>query len=177
MIIFIAFLFILQLISIYFIMLLFMRVNQFKQLEQKQQRLMVEMEDAIAAYLVEVKEENERFIDELASDVERIRAQHASEESSEPTAEQSSSLRVDDEQQEKAATPPIARSRVIQSYGQQTQPKSAIKETEETPIASIEQSNDAFTLHAAGYSVEDIAKKLNKGKTEVELMLKFSKKE
>lgn len=33
--------------------------------------------------------------------------------------------------------------------------------------------NEVYLLQQQGFSVEDIAKKLNKGKTEIELLLKF----
>ena len=56
--------------------------------------------------------------------------------------------------------------------------KDKIKEDEKTPFATIidEQvkvNEMAQKLAKEGYSIEEIAKKLHKGKTEVELMLKF----
>ena len=60
--VFLLFLFILQLISFYFMALLYMRLSKFNNLEKKQEKLMAEMDDAIGAYLSELKEENERLI-------------------------------------------------------------------------------------------------------------------
>ena len=60
--VFLLFLFILQLISFYFMALLYMKVSKFNNLEKKQEKLMAEMDDAIGAYLSELKEENERLI-------------------------------------------------------------------------------------------------------------------
>jgi len=51
----IAVLFVLQLLSIYFIIILNTKLAKFKDLEKKQERLMREMDDSISLYLAEMK--------------------------------------------------------------------------------------------------------------------------
>ncbi len=61
----IAVLFVLQLLSFYFIIILNTKLAKFKDLENKQERLMREMDDTISLYLAEMKDENNRLIQEL----------------------------------------------------------------------------------------------------------------
>ena len=63
--IFLVFLFIIQIISFYFLALLYTKVTKFDDLEKKQRKLMAEMDDSIGAYLSELKDENERLIEQL----------------------------------------------------------------------------------------------------------------
>ena len=65
--IFLLFLFVTQLISFYFLALLYAKVSKFDDLEKKQGKLMREMDDSITAYLSELKDENDRLIIQLAS--------------------------------------------------------------------------------------------------------------
>ena len=51
----IVILFILQLLTIFFVLLLQVKVARFNQLEEKQNRLMRDMDDAIGAYLVQMQ--------------------------------------------------------------------------------------------------------------------------
>ena len=66
MIIFLVILFLLQLISFYFLALLYTKVSKFDDLEKKQRKIMNEMDDSLGAYLAELKDENERLIQRLA---------------------------------------------------------------------------------------------------------------
>ena len=63
--IFLVFLFIIQIISFYFLALLYTKVTKFDDLEKKQRKLMTEMDDSIGAYLSELKDENDRLIEQL----------------------------------------------------------------------------------------------------------------
>ena len=66
MIIFLVILFLLQLISFYFLALLYTKVSKFDDFEKKQRKIMNEMDDSLGAYLAELKDENERLIQRLA---------------------------------------------------------------------------------------------------------------
>ena len=63
--IFLVFLFIIQIIGFYFLALLYTKVTKFDDLEKKQRKLMAEMDNSIGAYLSELKDENERLIEQL----------------------------------------------------------------------------------------------------------------
>ena len=66
MVLIIVALVVLQLLSFYFIILLNMKLSKFKDLERKQEQLMREMDDAVGVYLLEMREENNRLIEELS---------------------------------------------------------------------------------------------------------------
>lgn len=192
-IILIAVLFILQLLSFYFLIILNTKLAKFKDLEKKQERLMREMDDTISVYLAEMKDENDRLIQELQrvskSETQTNAVKH--EEQIERQKEQSPSLikeespvdgstRLDNEprfyvpknivanaysrqQQTEAKT----EAKVVHSA---QQPTNATKKEEAKPL-TIEQQ--AVELAKQGKTAEEIAKQLQKGKTEIELLLKF----
>ena len=70
--IFLVFLFIIQIISFYFLALLYTKVTKFDDLEKKQRKLMAEMDNSIGAYLSELKDENERLIEQLTVHVQQV---------------------------------------------------------------------------------------------------------
>jgi len=162
--IFIVFLFIIQIISFYFLALLYTKVTKFDDLEKKQRKLMVEMDNSIGAYLSELKDENERLIEQLTAHVQQpslpkttVRASHESAASEE--------------------VGPVMRANILKmpvnlalkSY------KAAGRGLEETlaPVEAEDARTQVIRLHDAGQSIEEIAKQLGKGRTEIELILKF----
>ena len=58
-------LFISQLLTFYFLVILNSKISRYKEIEKRQEAIIREMDDAITAYLVEVKDENDRLIQEL----------------------------------------------------------------------------------------------------------------
>ena len=65
--IFIFLLFITQVISFYFLAILYMKVLKYDDFEEKQKKLMEEVDDSLAAYLAEVKDENDKLIENIIS--------------------------------------------------------------------------------------------------------------
>lgn len=167
--VFLLFLFILQVIGFYFIALLYVKVSKFNNLEKKQQKLMAEMDDAIGAYLTELKEENERLIRIIEQRQENDRLkEHVPESGRKQEPEQPS------ESKEYSFKPPSYPVKVaMKSYqatpvlnkGNLAEPQ--MKET------ALDDRTLAIRMHDDGKPVEEIAKRLGKGKTEVELLLKF----
>ncbi|PWA13529.1 hypothetical protein DCC39_01155 [Pueribacillus theae] len=93
-----------------------------------------EIEDLLASYTLELKEENEHFLNQL--------------------------------------------------FGKKATEKKEIDHPHEKEIESVPKLNDtsepsfeakALQLHEQGYQMNDIAKKLNKGLGEIELLLKFNR--
>lgn len=164
-------LFILQLFGFYILALLYMKVSKFDDLERKQRKLMEEMDDSIVAYLSEMKDENERLVEllskrgELAAAVERVER----EPESPPVVKEAEAARPI------PVTPPkMPINLAIKSYSQTTgKPKSEEPEVPRTGSEQPDLRNRIFQLHDAGLSEEEIAKKLGKGRTEIELILKF----
>lgn len=191
----IAVLFFLQLLSFYFLIILNTKLAKFKDLEKKQERLMREMDDTISVYLAEMKDENDRLIQELqgvsmsatktnaVKQVEQIAGQKEQEQSPSLTEEKSTvdgSNSVDHEPRIY-----VPKNIVANAYSRQQQPgvkteakvvhsaeqlKEARRKDEVKPL-TIEQQ--AIELAKQGKTSEEIAKQLQRGKTEIELLLKF----
>ncbi|MDV6376689.1 helix-turn-helix domain-containing protein [Sporosarcina sp. GW1-11] len=151
-----AFLFVLQIISFMIIALLFMKVSKFNNLEKKQQQLMWEMDQSVLAYLTEVKEENDRLI-------KRLNNSTAPKEAAEPAVEKKEKPPETEKFQQKAQ--PVPMHFALRSYQKTAVPKQEVEPLNDRQLVK--------QLHEEGENVQEIAKKLGKGQTEVELILKF----
>ncbi|MEH7650924.1 Swarming motility protein SwrB [Bacillus safensis] len=165
---------------IYFVIILYTRMNSLKATEQKQRELLEETENTLAAFLMEVKEENDKLskvaaaspdfsAEELKSDLQTpkqpqppIESQQ-SVESEDPVPEHLSALLSEVEVQEEKVNEPVPQLDTEVSLPS----KSEIEETFEDQVK---------TLYDEGRSLEEIAKEMKTGKTEIELLLKFSGK-
>ncbi|WP_342512578.1 hypothetical protein MKY34_18465 [Sporosarcina sp. FSL K6-1522] len=168
--IFLVFLFTLQIIGFYFIALLYTKIAKFDELEKKQRKLMAEMDDSLVAYLSELKDENEWLIERLATREDKPIADKA------PITKEPELAKLVVPPNEQPSSMPITKPQIpinvaLRSYGAANKPK-------EQPEVEADDDDDddrtrAFAMHDAGESIEEIAKKLRKGRTEVELLLKF----
>ncbi|MFJ3387254.1 MULTISPECIES: hypothetical protein [Lysinibacillus] len=193
-IILIAVLFILQLLSFYFLIILNTKLAKFKDLEKKQERLMREMDDTISVYLAEMKDENDRLIQELQrvskSETQTNAVKHEEQIERQKEQEQSPSLPKESTVDGSTSLDNeprfyVPKNIVANAYSRQQQteakteakvvhsaqqPTNATKKEEAKPL-TIEQQ--AVELAKQGKTAEEIAKQLQKGKTEIELLLKF----
>lgn len=116
----------------------------YEQLERQKR----EIEDLLAFYSVELKEENERFLEQLLKANENERSEESIEEHVEE--DPTNSIQTVEEKQ-KTPHPPVA---------------------EKAYEPSLEAQ--VLQLHHQGYDAKEIAKMLNKGHGEIELLLKFN---
>ena len=203
-------LFICQLLSFFLIMILNSKLAKFKDLEARQEKVIREMDDAIGAYLMEMKEENNRLIEELTA----VKQAHTVKADIQPVAEQQFETKqsmiqekvenVEDllYAQEKPSTE-STNEYIAQSTKQKpfvpiafaTNAYNKQKEQSNAEVASVtaefsEDDTDSFIeentspelapferkvveMHQAGKTIEQIAKETQKGKTEIELLIKF----
>jgi hypothetical protein len=160
--IFLVFLFILQIIAFYFIVLLYMKVSKFDDLKKKQQRLMDEMDDTIGAYLSELKDENDRLIERLTN---------LEKESTIKKPQENVKFQAAESKSKPFQQPIKPFHHAIRSYHEAA--KTTIAFANETEVATGSDLERAIKLQAAGHSIEEIAKALQKGQTEIDLLLKF----
>ena len=169
MVIIVTILFILLLLCFYFLVLLNMKMNRFKQNEQRQERLIEEMEASISSFLVDIEDENARLIEAL-----KKQASPSKKESDHQVAEKRQvKEEVLIEEQEKDAKEPaftLPKSYAKKAYGAQT----STQPVQEKKVQTIDERVKA--MYMRGKSIDEIAKELNRGKTEVELMIKFQEK-
>lgn len=186
-----AVLFISQLLSFFFIILLNSKLAKFKDLEQRQERITKELDDAIGLYLMEMKEENDRLIQELTAVKQpSVEGKHfAEEENGDQLIENSVASSEPDLLPESNAAQqrkyvPLAFA--ANAYNKQKQhdaieDKPAEQKLEKAlPLKKQEEQayltsfdEEVVEMYRAGKTIEEIAKKTQKGKTEIELLLKF----
>lgn len=165
MIIIIIILFLLQIVSFYIIALLYMKMGKLNDVEKKQRKLMDEMEESIAAYLTELKDENDRFLQQFSMEQKK---DHSSQQSNIGKAVDI----VSHTEQVLFEQPKIPVRKAIHTYQKNSGTLTTkVNSKEETETASIRTK--VSQLAAEGYSIEEIAKQVGVGKTEIELMLKF----
>lgn len=159
-------LFITQIISFYFIALLYMKVANFDALEKKQNRLMQEMDDAIAAYLAEIKDENDQLLEKLTMQADK---QNHTQEVKKELQEKQDKVPFEAESPVQVTTPQQSmRHYARKSYATTQHNRASIDKQED-----VDERTRALQLSEDGWSIEEIAKKLDKGRTEIELILKF----
>lgn len=184
-------LFICQLLSFFFIILLNSRLAKFKDLEIRQERIVKEMDDAIGLYLMEMKEENDRLIKELTTSKQTFIEKQQFAESKEPdqwteeSAVSPASETLDDLQttQQKPYVPLAFAANVYSKQKQQISaeeqqveqvPKDYMPAQEQGELSRLAPfEREVVEMHRAGKTIEEIAKKTQKGKTEIELLIKF----
>jgi len=167
--------FVLHVIAFFLIILLFLRISKIQEVEKRQIQLMKDMENAVSAYLLELKDENERFLTKLSNAVNQINEEPGdltygkkNDSNREPgnDAELPSYFPNVDEVKDR-----------LEIVGAQPETPQIEGEMTEKQVDSIveEQSvlQQAVALYAEGKSIEEIARILAKGKTEIELLLKF----
>ncbi|MBO0603058.1 hypothetical protein I2483_15425 [Sporosarcina sp. E16_3] len=162
--IFLVFLFIIQIISFYFLALLYTKVTKFDDLEKKQRKLMTEMDDSIGAYLSELKDENDRLIEQLTVGVKQPTLQKTIVRDAQQSAKSEEVRPV-----MRASIPTMPVNLALKSYKAAGQvPEEAV-----APVEAEDERTQVIRLHDAGQSIEEIAKQLSKGRTEIELILRF----
>lgn len=192
-----------QLICFYLIFILNAKISKFKDLEIRQDKLMEEMENTISVYLLEMKEENDRFIQEL-SKIKPPQLEHPQNVAT-TNIEDKYLVNTNDEQvvpmkeeQIEQIEPKIEKIPLIpktvaknayikqqvlpkSQHEEMEQPKNVHqleKDVEQDSVEEEQNSNVSFeekiiALHKEGKTIEEIAKITQKGKTEIELLLKF----
>ena len=201
---FIIFSFILHFISLFAIVVLYLRQNRYVESEKEMKKMKTELEEVLQGYLLEMQEENKLMLVNMKSinkqsvklakseqKMEKKNSVATSEQEAisinnitKVAASQASDSALKNNQKSKEYIPPFEDVKdkievsIATNEKKSVSQKEKIKEDEKTPFATIidEQvkvNEMAQKLAKEGYSIEEIAKKLHKGKTEVELMLKF----
>ncbi|MDF2039740.1 hypothetical protein P2R12_22630 [Cytobacillus oceanisediminis] len=182
----------LNIVALLAIILLFLRQNKLLETEKKQEKVLVEMEEVISSYLIQMKEENDDFINKFS----QINAKNQIS-----VKEKSIRLNTEGKSDEHIASADeksirLARASVFQASKayknnlraseeelNETEGLTSLKEAESVMQSDSSQrakeaifssmEDQVFVMKKQGMNLEDIAKKLGKGKTEIELMLKF----
>lgn len=142
--------FVLHGISLFLIILLSLKWIKIKEIEKEQAELIREMEAMMTTYLMQFKEENERFIKQITSSPVR---------------------------QKKKEAPPSFQDEQVLLPVEQVVDRIELSTTAPKKEQSVESLvSEALKLQQQGKTIEEIAKTLKRGKTEMELLLKFHQK-
>ncbi|MDQ0230507.1 hypothetical protein [Metabacillus malikii] len=164
----------LHIVAFYFIVVLFTRYSAMKNVAETQSTMLEEAENSLTNFLIEMKDENNRLIQQLTSNSAASVQENSSEhvgKHSKNTDEKNSELELDSNN---GANDLLDLPNYLQDL-------SDIKDVVEIKTEQVEDKPLPFEkkvidLYEKGYSIEKIAKQLNKGKTEIELLLKFQQK-
>ncbi|MEK4629523.1 MAG: hypothetical protein ABS944_01175 [Solibacillus sp.] len=182
-------LFLIQLITIFIIVLLNSKLSKFKDLENRQNQLVEEMDNAISVYLIEMKEENDRLIKELQNTQASKKMESVTEEKAQSSTipiktnstEIEDSLKLE-ETAELEARPYVPIKTATNAYSKQK--AHIIEEDEVLEVQEVlfrkEKERKILTFeqqvlehYRNGKSTEEIAKMMQRGKTEIDLLIKF----
>ncbi|MEH7344856.1 hypothetical protein V7122_13455 [Bacillus sp. JJ1532] len=188
----------LNVLALFSIIILFLRQNRFLQVEKKQEKMIQEMEEVISAYLVQMKEENDDFIKRIGHIERNAQSSNNAEsrktinkDQDEPGLERNISLHSrKGKVNAYSAAKAYKQNAVVPSIHPNNSSNRTVRDEIELPPLEIdpilaevnekensqEQSllNDILLLKNQGYNEIEIAQKLNKGKTEINLLLKFN---
>lgn len=189
---------VLNIIALFSIVILYLRQSKLFEVEKKQQRMIEEMEDVISTYLAEMKEENESFIERITkaaknqvnkkvnSEKKEVTLLPSSEEEKIPFSIKSSKSHavkayklgviqsLTDEDVE-VLLPDFNESEDLNA---DLKVEKKVEDTRQEVTEPEEKSllEEVVYLQEQGLTNEEIAKKLHKGQTEIELLLKFRQK-
>lgn len=191
-------LFFMNIMTIFVVIVLFMRQNRLIQVEKDQRSIVSEMEELMTNYLMEMKEENEVFLEKVAdknqnhldpqqsnaSDFNEIkRDTYLTKNKALMAYKNQSSIEADLEKDsgstEQNDHVELSIVRTEQDIETDDLPKKeSFSETLHASLNGQSVPEPSFNeqvkaLSAKGLSVEEIAKNLKRGKTEIELLLKF----
>ncbi|MBL3647152.1 Swarming motility protein SwrB [Bacillus vallismortis] len=148
-------------VLLYAVIILYTRLAAVKETEKQQKKILEETENTLAAFLLELKEENEKLIENTDSP-----SSQAEKETQKSDLQRSENYAERDEVQEEENLPEHIEGLITEVERQEESVNSDVQSFEDQVIDLYEQ----------GYSASQIAQKLKSGKTEIELFLKFRSK-
>ncbi|SRR5690606_11754459 len=154
--------FILVIIALSGLLLLFLRQKQMDELKRQYEELNEKFVELMDEFLLEIREENERFIEDFTRLLEKENSSDKREKQ-ETSFEEKPFLKDDPNPEEKT---PLDEEQVP-ATGKEEKQKSSI-ENYQDDVEKI------ATYLKEGYSIAEIAKALDRGKTEIELLIKFT---
>ncbi|ELK44769.1 UNVERIFIED_CONTAM: hypothetical protein N8J90_02785 [Halobacillus marinus] len=134
-------------VLLYAIFILMKRVKQAGELEEQKQETASEIDDLFTSYLAELKDENERLMAWVANTPEQKPVTYTDEHQAKASIRESAPV----------YTPPVP-----------------VEGTEVIYERSLQ--SQVIDMMQSGLTIEETARKLDRGKTEVELLYKWSQK-
>lgn len=172
--------FILHIFTIYGMVVLFAKYQSIKQLEQSQKQLLQQTEEALSLFLMEVKDENEKFLQsmELTFDknVKQVDKKKVEAKPLINTRQEGEFHHVEQMGTNEAEEIPNHLQSLLKAKGEDVLEIDRMQEDDSNDLKGgiHKQVNE---LIKKGYTIEEIAQQLKVGKTEIELFIKFHEKQ
>lgn len=196
-------LFLLNILTIFSVIILFLRQNRLTAAERNQKEALKEIEELMSAFIMEMKEENELLLKKLHRPVPHERQETAAKATSRPSPAKAPTppeKNINDPavgiiSKRAAASAYQNRKSLDETDTVGYEPArlterpdkvdvtstaaeadtNSLKETLNKASDSSPQSlkQDIYEMRDQGMTIDEIAKRLNRGKTEIELLLKF----
>lgn len=154
-------LFLMNIMFAFVVLLLFMRQNRLMEIEKRQKHMLEESEQVMYALLEEIKEENERLLRNMTEKQEEALTKR----------EYTPEALIEEIYPNQKSTEPLMEQLELDEIPVKKEPVDL--EDPEPPRELLPIKEQVNLLASQGLSVTQIAKKLNKGKTEIELLIKF----
>lgn len=166
-------LFMLNMLTILAVILLYKRQNRLLEMENSERDNKEETAEIFSAFLLELKEENEQFISKVSQlkGNEGLRQTEEKMEKHNPNDDQ----QVDITQELPITSKAYSELLAYQSYGKNVDSELPPSKAGNEIKKELSLNEQVTRLNEEGFTIEEIAKTLHKGKTEIELMLKFSR--
>ncbi|MBM7603296.1 hypothetical protein JOC75_001266 [Metabacillus crassostreae] len=154
-----------------------MKYSTMKSLTDSQREILEDTETSMTSFLIEMKDENDRLIDQLSNN-SALSSQEIVQKDSENAKVNNIAVKANsyDLDKVKQSKPEENEDEALPKHLSQIE---EVKDTIEISESSLTETDtlpfeiEAINLYENGYSIEQIARKFNKGKTEIELILKF----
>ncbi|SET40921.1 hypothetical protein SAMN05421676_104325 [Salinibacillus kushneri] len=128
-----------------------------------------EIEAMLSSYINEMKEENERLLNIINENGKNVKEKPVqSTSTAQPLVFQDQDNHSS--QEEEAISQTVKEAKETDEKSKEYQPETIMVADE---VDGLSDHSKALQLYQEGLSIEEIAKKLNKGKTEIELFIKF----
>lgn len=158
----------LHVVAFYFIIILYMKYSTMKNITETQRQILEETENSMTSFLIDMKDENEKLIETLLSSTNMRMHMPMAEDRMEIKQRPNTEIK----QQTNIELEPNSIELPSHLSGLDEM-KDIVELTQTSKKKKIPFEIEAINLYKEGYTVEQISKKFNKGKTEVELLLKF----
>jgi hypothetical protein len=171
--------FILNAVALLAIVILYTRQNRLMNVEKQQKKMLEDMEEVISTYLMEMKEENEQFIRRFD---ERYKSQADRDTSFINYSKKTTIIEESDgNESESTLESPLSyrKATAIKAY-KNDHKKEVTSYDDDLSYLNLAQKEEKsefeqiLMLKKQGYDLSQIAKRLDKGMTEVELIIKFN---
>ncbi|WP_102346918.1 coupling factor for flagellin transcription and translation [Bacillus sp. Marseille-P3661] len=173
--------FILHILAFFWIMLLTLKLNRNNEIEST--NIQKEIEDILQTYLTEMKDENEKLLNQIEKSGNTNNVVHTDVISG--SKRQVDTIKRNTISTYKRLPTEVSDKPVKQLYRNTTPPKEepmTLEQPKKEYVPPQPSSDDQFVpsltsqvllLNEQGFTPNQIAQKLNKGQTEIELLLKF----